>query len=103
MRCQVKYVYWRLVLLARKLLLVFTSIMFREHAMFQAALSVAVMFASYVVHAKYKPFLQKAAIPMHYMKLITAGQRDQVPPEILKAFDDNPKYVYRAAGVVFVF
>ena len=88
---RVPRVWWRLVLLGRKLLLVFTSIMFRLHPMFQAALSVAVMFMAYVLQAKHKPFLQKGSIPMHYMKLIQAGERDKVPKDVLQAFDDNPK------------
>jgi hypothetical protein len=87
------YTHWRLVLLLRKLLLVFTAIMFNQFAMFQAALSVAVMFASYVVHAKHHPFLQKAAIPMQYLKMIRSGQRDQVPAHIVQAYDENPQCV----------
>ena len=65
--------------------------MFTQHPMFQAALSVGVMFASYVLHAKHHPFLQKAAIPMQYLKMIRAGQRDEVPEHIRKAYDENPQ------------
>jgi hypothetical protein len=90
---RVKYTYWRMVLLGRKLLLVFVAIMFNKYAMFQASLSCAVMFLAYVLHAKHHPFLQKAAIPMEYLKMIRLGQRDQVPAHILKAYDENPQYV----------
>jgi hypothetical protein len=59
--------------------------------MFQAALSVGVMFASYVLHAKHHPFLKRASMPLQYLRMIRNGQRDLVPEHALKAFDDNPQ------------
>ena len=59
----------------------------------QASLSTGVMFASYVLHARFQPFLQKAAIPMQYLKMIRDNKREGVPEHILKAYDDNPQYV----------
>jgi hypothetical protein len=95
---RVRYTFWRMVLLGRKLLLVFVAIMFNKYAMFQASLSCGVMFLSYVLHAKHHPFLQKAAIPMEYLKLIRVGQRHAVPEHILKAYDENPQCVLLPAS-----
>ncbi len=93
------YVHWRLVLLLRKLLLVLVAVMFNQYPMFQAALSCSVMFGAYILHAKHHPFLQKAAIPMEYLKMIRLGQRDAVPEHILKAYDENPQCVWGCGNV----
>jgi hypothetical protein len=51
--------WWRLVLMLRKFSIAGVAIMFNSVPMFQASLSVAVIFVSYVVHTKYQPFLDR--------------------------------------------
>jgi hypothetical protein len=52
-------VWWRLVLMLRKFCIAGVAIMFNSVPMFQASLSVAVIFMSYVVHTKYQPFMDR--------------------------------------------
>lgn len=54
--------WWRLVLMARKLAIAVVAIMFSTHAMFQASLSVGIIFVSYITHIHYKPFLDSLQI-----------------------------------------
>ena len=52
-----KYYYWRLVLVARKLLLVLVAAFFNANAMFQASASVLVINVVYVAHSSSQPFV----------------------------------------------
>lgn len=52
-----QFYYWRLVLLTRKFVLALTMILFNELPLFQATLSVTVLFLSYVLHSHFHPFL----------------------------------------------
>jgi hypothetical protein len=64
--------YWRLILLARKLSLAATTALFTNWPMFQAALSVAVMFAAYVLHTWTHPYMYRDNVPQMFFDIINA-------------------------------
>lgn len=51
--------YWRLVLMARKFCIAGVAIMFNSVPMFQASLSVGIIFLSYALHVRVQPFLDR--------------------------------------------
>lgn len=61
--------YWRIVLIARKAALATVALLFNTNPMFQASLSIAVIFASYVVHVRAQPFLPRASVSTKFLRL----------------------------------
>ncbi|RYY38983.1 hypothetical protein EON62_00085, partial [archaeon] len=53
--------YWEVVILARKFLIAFTSLMFRNSASYQLAVGLLVMFLAFVLHVRHAPYLTHAA------------------------------------------
>ena len=68
-----RYYYWRLVMIARKLLLVLVSAFFHANSMFQASASVLVINVVYVAQSATHPFLGGAADAMAF-DLAALGQ-----------------------------
>ncbi len=56
---QPEFFYWRLVLIARKFLLVQCSTFLSRDAMLQASISATIMFFCYVIQAAHRPFLRR--------------------------------------------
>jgi hypothetical protein len=57
--------WWNVVILGRKLLIAFTSLMFRSYATYQLALALLVMFAAFVLQVVHRPYitaLNKASV-----------------------------------------
>lgn len=61
--------YWRLWLIIRKAMLATVALMFNQNAMFQASVSIGVMFTAYVLHARSKPFLPRQSISQTLLEL----------------------------------
>jgi hypothetical protein len=56
-----RYLYWRLILLARKLCLVSVTVLASNNSMFQASLFLATLATAYSLHMKHQPFVSAAA------------------------------------------
>ena len=59
--CARRYIYWRLVLLARKFGLVFATLMFSGNATFAGCVGLVVVIVAYAVHVHCLPFLVPSA------------------------------------------
>ena len=51
------YYYWILIVIARKFLIAFTALMFTKNAAFQLSISLLIVFTSYVLQVKNRPYL----------------------------------------------
>lgn len=58
---------WRMVLIARKLLFAIATIMFNANPLLQACVSISVLFAAYVAHAQYQPFLPRQSVSSSFL------------------------------------
>uniref|UniRef100_A0A7S1GCG6 IPT/TIG domain-containing protein n=1 Tax=Bicosoecida sp. CB-2014 TaxID=1486930 RepID=A0A7S1GCG6_9STRA len=70
---------WRLVLIARKLLFAITTIMFNSAPLLQACISISVLFAAYVAHTHFKPFLPRATVSSSFLDVGRNVTVDVVP------------------------
>ena len=69
-----RYYYWRLVMIARKLLLVLVAAYFHKNSMFQASAALLVIDAIYVAHSATHPFLGAASAGTVAFDLAALGQ-----------------------------
>jgi hypothetical protein len=67
--------YWELVICARKFLLAFTVVMFRDNPGYQLAMALLVLFVAYVLHTKHQPYLthlnRASVLTDHAQKMLT--------------------------------
>lgn len=57
------YCLWILVVIARKFLVAFTSLMFRDNASFQLAVALLVIFCCYVLQVRFSPYMSPSEFP----------------------------------------
>merc|ERR1711968_39031 len=55
--------FWRLVLIARKLLLIMTVFLPSDAPTFQAASALLILFFFFVLHVKYRPYMKRESLP----------------------------------------
>lgn len=67
--------WWRMVLLARKLLVATTAILFNSNAVFQASVCVAVLFAAFVAHSRYQPWIVAARVSEAFLASATSKRQ----------------------------
>eukprot|EP01029_Cantina_marsupialis_P010034 TRINITY_DN22_c0_g2_i3.p1 TRINITY_DN22_c0_g2~~TRINITY_DN22_c0_g2_i3.p1 ORF type:complete len:4249 (+),score=1569.44 TRINITY_DN22_c0_g2_i3:541-12747(+) len=61
-----QYYYWILLVIARKFMIAFTSLMFRNNPSFQLSVALLVVFASYVIQMRYQPYMSPAEFEKVY-------------------------------------
>lgn len=74
--------YWRLLLLIRKLCLAFTTVLFIKWPIFQGAVSLAVMFGAYVIHAACMPYMHRENVPLTFYDIVN---RDMIGNKEVRA------------------
>jgi len=66
--------FWRLVLIARKLLLIMTVFLPSDAPAFQAASALLILFFFFVLHVKYQPYLKRESMPENQYNHSVGGQ-----------------------------
>jgi hypothetical protein len=66
--------FWKLVLIARKFGIAAVTMMLSERAMLQAALSAGVLFTSYVLQVRFRPFLPILTVSESFLSLASMGR-----------------------------
>merc|ERR1711981_643861 len=66
--------FWRLVLIARKLLLIMTVFLPSDAPAFQAASALLILFFFFVLHVKYQPYLKRESMPENQYNHSGGGQ-----------------------------
>lgn len=86
---QPDFYYWRLVLMARKFLLVQCSTFFSRDAMLQASISVCIMFFCYVIQAAYRPFLRRMPSSAKELEAVVGEVGTEKAKKLSYVFDYN--------------
>jgi hypothetical protein len=90
--------YWILVVITRKALLAFTSLMFRRTPSYQLSVSLLVLFASFVLQVRHVPYMGprrfEEAIQMHNTKVGDS----RVHAEVSKAISQAKKHAAKKAA-----
>merc|ERR1712065_114150 len=73
LRLKYRKVYWILVILARKFFIAMAALMFRDNPSFQLSFILLVLFTSFVLQVKHRPFMssveREAEIEKHKLKV----------------------------------
>ena len=84
---------WRLVLLGKKFMLLATSLLYNSNAMFQASVSVAVLYGAFVVHMFVQPFLKRASVSSKGLKQAASAGAHAVTDKSLQHLRHD-RYVF---------
>jgi len=69
--------YWCMAIIGRKFMIAFTALMFRKNPSFQLSVALLVLFASFVLQVKYRPFMSPSEFDMVWAEAVTRAGRGE--------------------------
>ncbi len=86
-------VYWIMAIISRKFWIAFASLMFRSNTAFQLAFVLMVLFISYVLQVKHRPYMstseRRAVLDEHESKAKEGGRHKRIEDRLRKIKDDK--------------